>query len=572
MSGFYKQYMSKLAEEAPKPARGTDVPTMQPWFTPKPHQEAAVKRLFENDGKMLMVHATGTGKTASSIYGFEKLRHAGKASKAVVITPAGLRTNYADAAKEFTTSSVHVADRPGDVDPKAAYNVVGYETFRQDPIGIMQRTGADTMIVDEYHRIRNEDASTNHALFAGRQYAKNFIGLTASFINNKPAEIAPLLALSENNPALTREDFNAKFVRAAGSLTSFTGKERPRLGIKNERAFVKAVYPSVDFVDTEDVPGNSMPRKQVTNISVPMSDEQYKLYQLALNKLGPISEYITQQDPGVRVRDSDRIFTQIGQARQIANSLHMGRSDVSPEEAAMRTPKVRRLIDDTAKHLSEKPDNNVVLYTNLVQGGIDVVSAGLRKAGIDHALFIGKGTEVDGTNVTEATRQAGVKDFKEGRKRVILISGAGAEGLDLKNATAFYALDGHFNPERVLQAEARARRLGGQAQRPEAQRVVDVRRYQSVAPQSEQPSLFGRMLGRKAPRTTDQWMYDVAGEKYKTNKQFYSALRTPNKYIRKEIAPTGKVRYIYPEEMKQPGFFARMTGAPEAQFKYETPT
>ena len=70
-------------------------------------------------------------------------------------------------------------------------------------------------------------------------------------------------------------------------------------------------------------------------------------------------------------------------------------------------------------------------------------------------------------------------------KRVIVISGAGAEGLDLKNATAFYALDGHFNPERILQAEVGARRLGGQSARPVEQRKVDVRRYQSTVPKSQ---------------------------------------------------------------------------------------
>ena len=572
MTGFYDLLLKTAAEQqAPQaaPKSGSGVPTMIPEFTPKPHQVEAVKRLEENNGKMIMVHAMGTGKTLTSIYGFEKMRDEGKAKKAVVITPAGLRNNFFDSITKFTTSKANIANQPNKIDPNAQYNVVSYETFRQDPVGIMERAGADTMIVDEYHRVRNAEASTHQALVAGRQKAKNFIGLTASFINNKPSEIAPLLALSENNPNLTSQEFNTKFVRTIGAIKSFTGSTKKQVGLKNAPAFVKAVYPKVDFVATEDVSGNDMPKKQVKEVPVPMSEEQYKLYELALNKLGPISEYIERRDPNISVRDTERIFTQIGQARQIANSVGMGRKDITPEQAAEKTPKVRRIIEDTVKHLAEKPDNNVVLYTNLVNGGVDVLDAGLRKAGIDHALFIGKGTEVNGTNVTETSRQQGVNEFKEGKKRVIVISGAGAEGLDLKNATAFYALDGHFNPERILQAEARARRLGGQAHRPPEQRVVDVRRYKSVAPASEQPSLFRRILGAEKPRTTDEWMYDVAAEKYKTNKQYYSALKEPHKYVRKEIAPTGKVRYLYPEEVPQQGFFARMISP--SPYKYETP-
>ena len=544
---LYKRFYKQADAPAPQQEASTEhVPGMKDDFVPAPHQARAVRRLIENDGKMIMAHQVGTGKTSASVYGFEKMKQLGRAAKAIVIVPAGLRENFLEGGvQKFTNDTGNIAMQPDKIDPKASFNIVSYETFRQDPVGIMQRSGADTMICDEYHRLRNDDSSTYQALTAGRQYAKNFIGLTGSLINNNPAEIAPLLALSENNPHLTKEDFKDKFIKTVGTTESFTGKARKLLGLKNPAEFARDVYPSVDYVTTEDIPGNNMPRKDVKYVPVPMSDQQYHMYQLALNKLGPISEYISRRDSNVKMKDTDRVFTQIMQARQIANSIETGRKDVSLEQAAEGTPKVRRIIGDTVKHLSEKPDNNVVLYTNLVHGGIDVLSAGLDAAKIPHALFIGKGTEIDGQAVTEDIRQNGVRDFKDGKKRVIVISGAGAEGLDLKNATAFYALDGHYNPERILQAEARARRLGGQAQRPPAQRVVDVRRYQSVAPGSAQPGVFGRMLGETAPRTTDQWMYELAANKFKTNKQFTDVLHKPSKYIRKEYTESGKVRYVY---------------------------
>ena len=94
-------------------------------------------------------------------------------------------------------------------------------------------------------------------------------------------------------------------------------------------------------------------------------------------------------------------------------------------------------------------------------GGVDVLVAGLRARGIDPAVFVGKGTTVDGNKVTGISRQQGIKDYMGGKKRVIVLSGAGAEGLDLKNSTAFYSLDGHFNPERIIQAEGAGKRLEG---------------------------------------------------------------------------------------------------------------
>jgi hypothetical protein len=569
--------LQKTAEErqaqatAVEQGGGGGVPTMKAWFTPQPHQANAVKRLFENDGRMIFAHGVGTGKSLGSAYAVESLRAAGKATNTVVIAPAGLRKNYLDGAiLKGTTVRGKIANRPEEVDPSYEYNVVSYETFRQDPVGIMQRANADTMVVDEYHRARNDDNSTYESLMAGRQLAKNFVGLTGSLINNRPEEIASLVSISENNPSLTGSDFKGKFERTIGETETFTGTKRKLIGVANPAALAKALYPRIDVVDTNDVAGNSMPRKDVKEVKVPMSDEQYKLYQLALKRLGPLSEYVTRKDPNVSMREAHQIFTQIGQARQVSNSVGTARSDVSLEDSAQRTPKVSRVIQDTIKHLNEKPDNQVVLYSNLVRGGVDVLDAGLTQAGIPHALFIGKGTEVGNNTVTETVRQQGVQDYKDKKLKAIIISGAGAEGLDLKDSTAFYSLDGHFNPERILQAEARARRLGGQAERPPEQRVVDVRRYQSVAPTSEQPGFLSRAVGIQPERTVDSWVYDVAKNKAQANKQFMTVLREPYKYLRKETAVDGKVRYIYPHEATQQGLWGRMTGVQTPQIEVPT--
>ena len=245
------------------------------------------------------------------------------------------------------------------------------------------------------------------------------------------------------------------------------------------------------------------------------------------------------------------------------NSLHMGRKDVDLKASANRTPKVKRVLDDTEKHLQEKPDHKVVLYSNLGRGGVDVLSAGLRARGIDHAVFVGKGTEIGGDKITSVVRQKGVQDYKDGKKKVIILSGAGAEGLNLKNSTAFFSLDGHFNPQRILQAEARARRLGGQEHRPVDQRAVDVRR----------PGFFGKLVGRKADQTTDEWMYNVAGGKFRTTNKFYTHFKEPPKHLYKYRGKDGKIKYVYPKRQKPKGFFKRLFGSkdPSGSASYGTP-
>jgi hypothetical protein len=422
-------------------------------------------------------------------------------------------------------------------------------------------------ITDDYivtHNTRNDQAITYKAIAAARPFATNFIGITGSLINNKPAEIAKLLNLSEGGPPKSPRDFKRRYTQTIGIAKGFQGGKKKIVGLKDPAGFAMDVSPKVDYFESGDVKGRAMPRKVVRNEMVPMSKEQYHLYELALNRLGPVKEYITRRDPNITVKDANKLFGQLMQARQISNSVAMGRKDVSVTQSAQRTPKVRATVDAAVKHLAESPDNKVVLYSNLIRGGVDVLSAGLKGVGIPHALFIGKGTEMgDGRKVTSVSRAQGVEDFKAGRKRVIVLSGAGAEGLDLPNSTAFYALDGHFNPERVMQAEARTVRMGGQSARPPEKRVVDVRRFQSTVPKSEQPGFFGKLIGNKAPQTTDEWMYNVAGRKYETNRQFYDVLHKPTKYIRKEqvVRKDGTLdtKYTYAKKPSK-GLFSRIFG------------
>ncbi len=571
------RFFLKCAEEvAEKVQHGTGIPTMKEWFKPYPHQKKAIDRLYNNKGKMILAHEMGTGKTATSIYGFERLRHEGKAKKALVVVPSGLRANFAEnGIKKFTTSSVQVVGSPSEVAKKdgyvrpgnegdSAYTVVSYAQFRKDPEGFMKRTGADTLILDEFHKTRNESASTFKAAVAARKFAVNFMGLTASLINNRPSEIASLMTISENNREMSPKEFRRRFTKTVGTTKGFAGGKKKIRGYQRIEELKAKTQPRIDYIETGDLKGKTMPKKNIRNVDVEMSPAQYQMYQLALDRLGPIKERIIRRDPNVTVKDADFLFTAIAGARQISNSMHMARSDVTPEMSAEQTPKVKRLLDDTVQHLSEKPDNKVVLYSNLVRGGVDVLSAGLKARGIDHAVFVGKGTEVGGNKVTAISRQGGVKDYQAGKKKVIVLSGAGAEGLDLKNSTAFYALDGHFNPQRILQAEARARRLGGQSHREEKDRVVDVRRYRSTVPQSERPGWAARkLLGKETPQTTDEWMYGVAGRKFKQQKDFYTAFKQPTKYIYKyRDANSGEMRYVYPKQKKQKsrGFFGRIFG------------
>jgi superfamily II DNA/RNA helicase len=177
---------------------------------------------------------------------------------------------------------------------------------------------------------------------------------------------------------------------------------------------------------------------------------------------------------------------------------------------------VRKLLDDTVQHLTETPDGQVIIYTNFVKGGVDVVSAGLNARGIPFGVFAGKSVP----GMTEEARQQAVRDYKAGSKKVIIITGAGAEGLSLGNTTAVHMLDGSYNPERNSQAQARGVRAGGQAHRAPEDRKVQVRRYVSTVPKG-----FWRTITfQDAPESVDQFVYSTAARKATANRDLRGVL------------------------------------------------
>lgn len=564
----------------PQTSQPSKLPSaIKPEFQPQPHQVRATTKLVDNNGKLVMTAPPGTGKTYTAIYGFETLVDQGKAKRALVLVPSGLRTNFAkDGVEKFTSSNYQVIGGSGEagvvpgvltannITPDKKYTIVSYEMFMRDPIGIVRRSGADTMICDEYHKTRNENTRLFKTLAAVRPAFNNFIGLTASPVNNDVSELASLLSLSEGRRIATPKQFKQTFVRPTGYTQGFSGAKVKDTRLDNLGLLLASAYPKLDYISYDQVRGDKiMPRKQLSNVQVPMSKEQWDLYNLALDRLGPDKESVLRGNPNISLKDAGLMFARMAQARQVANSVGSAVKGMDPARSYELTPKAKRVVDDTVAHLKEDPSHSVVLYSNLVNGGVDVLLAGLRKQGIEPAVFIGKGAEVGGGRVTSAERELGVQEYKAGKKKVIVLSGAGAEGLDLRNSTAFFSLDGHFNPERILQPEARARRLGGQDFRPPEKRVVDVRRYMSVAPPgatmpapaptvTPKPGIAG-FFGAKnvvqkpayPPFTIDQWAYRVAGKKYQKTEQLYAALKEPYKYIRKYQVADGSWRYVYPD-------------------------
>lgn len=491
----------------------------------RPHQ----LRIVDNPAtSMIVAHGVGSGKTLTGIAKFEKMKQQGKANKALAVVPAGLRDNFGTSGvKKFTDSSYNIVGNKqeikdkiyGSVNPNSDYNIVSYEMFRKNPDKIIQSTGADTLIYDEAHRSKNEKTETIESMKKARPLVKNQLDLTGSVISNAISDVHPLVDVVANghhNLGKTKKDFeNKNFIRSNSKLYKGINPKRiPVVGFKNPQALGRELSKYIDYLDYDDIKEIAdMPDKKVTVHKVPITKDQERLYKGILRNNPEVRKMIrTKRLETIKDEEAARNFNALAEARKLMNSVGSVKPGISLSESAKISPKTKKLLDDLSTHIATTPDGQAILLSNLVKGGVDVLEAGLHDRNIPYGKFIGKGND----GVTEASRQSDVDSYNQHKKRVMIVSPAGGEGLSLNDTTWEGVLDPHYNPERMNQMEARGIRSGGLKGR--ADRTVNVNRYLATMP---------KQLGfMKSPyKTPDEWIYEVAQNKSKQNQLLYNLLK-----------------------------------------------
>jgi superfamily II DNA or RNA helicase len=472
----------------------------------RPHQQNAVDFVVQNEGRGLLAHATGTGKTLSAIATVEKLREEGEANKTLVVAPASLRRNFTQqGVRKFTDRSV------GPVGSGADYQVMSLEKFRKDPTGHLEESGADTLVVDEIHRAKDPGTKSYRAYREAAQKVDNMIGLTGSFISNHPKEVVPLMDIVAPGHSLgSQQGFTSVHTRKERISKGGFLKGDPtyRRTLHRKPQLHKKLEGKLHYVGHDEL--KDLPSLKVQDVHVPMTQQQTALYNFALGGLSRSQRAKIRQGLPVDQTEATYILPRLMKARQAANSIgtHV---EMDPANAAEETPKLRRVMDDVEEHLKSTRDGQAIVYTNLVRGGANELFEGMKARGLKPGMYSG---------VNKDTRDKDVDDFRSGKKNVIVLTPAGGEGISLDNATFFAEVDRHYNPERNQQAIARGRRIGGQAHRAPKDRVLEVNRYHSDPAQS----FFQRLLGAKDVGV-DEWIGVVAKAKDILNEEMREVTR-----------------------------------------------
>lgn len=377
--------------------------------------------------------------------------------------------------------------------------------------GLNQANNNGLLIVDEAHRARDPNSSLLDSL--RQTQAKKRLLLTATPVYNHPADIAPLINIAANKPVLPegRQAFNEAFVEDKqvnpGFLGSLFGiQPGTEQVLKKDPKLIEAIRKYVDYDAGRGREG--FPSSTEETVSVPMTDSQQNIYDTMMDKAPFWVRWKIKAGLPPNRQELQSLQAFLTGPRQIANSTY----DFVKNKNTTESPKVTQAVNYLKRQIAKNPNYKAVVYSNYLGSGLAPYKMKLDQLKIPYGEFSG--------NITPKVRDQLVRDYNENKLRALLISSAGAEGLDLKGTRLLQILEPHFNREKEKQIIGRAIRYQSHAALPEDQRNVLVQRYLS----QPQGGLFDRLLGKETVKGTDEYISDIANRKEQLNQQLINLI------------------------------------------------
>lgn len=457
------------------------------------HQKRIIEKLEKEDQPgLILMHGLGSGKTRSSIEAYKKL-----GLPAEVVVPAALKGNYEKEIKKW------VGKRPKNL------NIVSQQEIARK--GAKAENFKDKlMIVDEAHRLRNEDTKLYKAL--KETNPKKRILLTGTPIYNHPGDIAKLINLSagktilpERLPEFEKEYISTKVVFPSLAHRMLGVTPGQELGVKNKE-YLRRVFNKL--IDYHAGNAEGFPEVSKERVNVPMAEKQQELYKAMMKDLPWYLRAKVMAGLPPDKKELDKLIPFLSGARMISNTT----AGFEKDPGKIISPKVQKAFEFLKDQIAKDPSYKGLVYSNYLQSGVDPYKKLLTDAKIPFGEFTGE--------INDKVRNQLVKDYNENKLKALIVSSAGGEGLDLKGTRLVQILEPHFNNEKLKQVIGRAARYKShEALSPEKRKVL-IQHYLSTL----NPSYMDKVMFKK-PTSTDEYLQNLADEKEKLNEEFIKLIK-----------------------------------------------
>jgi superfamily II DNA or RNA helicase len=429
-----------------------------------------VVEFMENNDSLLVVHETGCGKTLTAIAVSQCYLDKNPKRNVIFVGPASLTSNF---KKEMKAYGVKNSDK---------YTFYSFEKFlseekKQKPVDCKNTL----LIIDEAHNLRNHLSGKGISVFNCSLKSDKKLLLTATPFVNNVRDFTNIINILHGDIILGPRNSKVHF------SSPIKPDEQHDFFILRKYLNKKVHYKAKGCTD-------DFPERRNHVVEIPMDKTFYKKYEnLLLNKT-------LFKDPGVFANGYRRAVNSLGIEQYYS-------------------AKIESSIDILKTGKS-------VLYTNWIDYGIKPIEEALNKNNITFELFTGK--------TPKSKRQQIVDRFNKNEFDVLVITKAGAEGIDLKGVRNVVIMDPTWNDAGLEQIIGRAIRYKSHSHLPEDERFVDVYNMILVTPKNA-----------KLP-SGDTILYNIIQEKVKKSKQINEILKdmsidNPNPYpIEEEEESSGE--------------------------------
>ena len=408
------------------------------------YQKRVVKHMLENRG-IVAIHSTGAGKTLTAVTATQCYLQNSPKGKVYVITPKSLQDNF---MKELERYGIKNLER------YELYTINGFINASKDK---KIKCNKCMIVIDEAHNLRTEikaaaenkqgkkiKATGTGALeiLKKSKNAERILLLTATPVVNYPRDFNNLVSMIKGIDPLTSKQFDIML-------------ESPLLFNKFFGCIVSMYSPSQEEVK------HLYPSYELEDVFIPMENKYLEDYKTVESNLLPDCLY-DFWDVNKDLKDKDYLNLKVfyNGVRRASNCLEDKKS-----------PKINWIIEHIG---SSPPEDKYVVFSHFLKAGTGLLIKRLKELNIPYGY-------IDGT-LSRSSRLKAVEKYNQDRIKVLIISKAGGEGLDLKATRNIIIMEPSWNEATIRQIIGRGVRVGSHFGLPVNKQNVKVYKLYLIKP------------------------------------------------------------------------------------------
>ena len=391
-------------------------------LTIKKHQLNVANHLYNNRG-VIVVHSVGTGKTLTAISTAQCLINNDIIKNVIVVTPTSLQQNFINQMMMYGIDSEDISNN------YTFYTIQGIVNAIENN-NVVNPTNS-LIIIDEAHNLRKINSSRFNIIFKYSKRASKIMLLTATPLINYKYDIINLISLANAEKPITIDYFN-------NMINNDNDKELHK--------YINDVFSFYIKDKNNDDP--NFPSSKIIEIFLPMNELYHKIY-LNVEK-GQVSKI-----PDFKGKNIHVFYNGLRRASNIIDK---------------KSPKVNWII----KKIKLEKKAKFVIFSHFINMGIKPIMNWLDDHNIEYGHVTGD------LNIEE--RQESVDKYNNGDIKILFISKAGSEGLDLKNTTFVIIMEPSWNENSIEQIIGRGVRYKSHENLPKSKQNVIIYKLFCIKP------------------------------------------------------------------------------------------